>query len=145
MKPDVSRDKAARPVGLVRLWTSDSQSEGHRFKSGTGYMDNNYVSRYPEIPYEAGPGWDKLIDETLDKLFEIEPALEIFQIKEKFGGLRIYLNYLEYRQDLEDIIDAADLIAQKTCLLCGAPGRIVAPHGWYRPACFSCYPEPEEK
>lgn len=109
-------------------------------------METNYVSRYPEIPYESGPGWDKLIDETLDKIFEIDPTIEIFQIKEKFGGLRIYLNTLDYRPEFDEVIDAADLIAQKTCLLCGAkPARMVAPHGWYRPACWTCYPEPRSE
>ena len=46
--------------------------------------------------FETGQGWYSLIHELLDKLQAIEDrdkiGLEITEIKEKWGGLRVYTN-----------------------------------------------------
>ena len=37
--------------------------------------------------------WANVIDDFLTQLKEIDPNFEIHQIKQKFGGLRLYLSY----------------------------------------------------
>ena len=56
--------------------------------------------RYP-IGYgiACGPGWYAIIDELLSKMSEIdtEKEIQIHQIKEKFGGLRVHYNPCEFK------------------------------------------------
>lgn len=86
--------------------------------------------RFPEMLQQAfdvspPPGWVPLVARLLER---IDPALapedrqsfRITQIKEKFGGLRCYHNG---GVDIEMMVDAADEEAQRTCEVCGAPGR----------------------
>ncbi len=41
--------------------------------------------------YGCGPGWHKLIRETCEKIAALNPPdFQFVQIKEKFGGLRLY-------------------------------------------------------
>jgi hypothetical protein len=104
---------------------------------------------YPE-PYglECGDGWKDIIERTHKKLVYIDPNYTIFQIKEKFGGLRYYYSTLfEYggiEQDImDDIVSAAELEASRTCELCGANKssdkvEIRVHKYWYFGYCQSC-------
>jgi hypothetical protein len=57
---------------------------------------------------------------------------EILQVKEKFGGLRIYVN------DADDniclFIETAQLASSRTCEVCGQPGTM-REGGWIRTLC----------
>lgn len=57
------------------------------------------------------------------------------QIKEKFGSLRIYMNY--YFPEIEKLIDDAVKKADETCERCGQPGEL-RQGGWWRTLCDSC-------
>lgn len=71
------------------------------------------------------PGWVPLVHRLLQRVDaalsrEDREEFRVSQIKEKFGGLRVYHNG---RDDIETMVDAADEEAQRTCEVCGAPGR----------------------
>jgi Icc-related predicted phosphoesterase len=78
--------------------------------------------------FECGPGWFPLIEKTLIKLVRIArddglDRLRVRQVKEKFGGLRIYLSGGNDRADAA--VAAAQLQSLKICDLCG--GAVLTP------------------
>lgn len=64
-------------------------------------------------------------------------SLRVLQIKEKFGGLRIYVSQ-ETPESLALIKDAEQR-ASKTCEYCGKPGELVN-NGWAKTLCPTCTP-----
>lgn len=62
----------------------------------------------------------------------------IFQIKEKFGGLRWYDCGIPKGSKIWDIIDKYTFISRQTCLRCGAPAKIIDFNGWLTPLCDKC-------
>jgi len=75
---------------------------------------------------ECGSGWFKLIDRLLydiDKVGkETGKTVTVSQIKEKFGGLRIYLSKRD--KEIQDLIDVAEEISFHTCEQCGKYGKL---------------------
>ena len=73
----------------------------------------------------CGNGWFKLIDELLTDIESLNPdeSIKVDQIKEKFGGLRIYLNH--YGEDdkiadqILDLIGMAEVYSTAVCESCG--------------------------
>lgn len=94
-----------------------------------------------EIPYECGGGWTKLIDRAVERLFEADPDIAIDQVKEKFGGLRLYFSASNWDDELlshrlDKIVRDAEDEADNTCEQCGAtPARLYSPRGWYVTRC----------
>lgn len=98
-------------------------------------MLDQLYSRHPKIfdarPEPVGsdlpPGWFDLVDQLFT---EIETALTpskaasllVTQIKEKWGGLRVYFTVDGDCHDLvEDLIEAASLKSEGICMRCGVP------------------------
>ena len=105
--------------------------------------------------YECGDGWIPLIeeaktiiDEYNQKLKEedldAEP-LEFIQIKEKWGGLRIYLNY--YVQEIADQIHELESKSLNICEHCGTNKNVKSDwtHGWIMTLCDKCREEELEQ
>jgi len=96
---------------------------------------------------ETGRGWYPLIYELLNKLQAIEDrdkiGLEITQIKEKFGGLRVYTNI--DTDEIWNLIEEAEAKSFTICEFCGKPGKLRLNHGWYTTLCDECQKEGEEE
>lgn len=61
-------------------------------------VEEKWVSHVPEQWYGYALGgcpttWANVIDEFLEGLKQIDTNFEIHQIKQKFGGLRLYVKY----------------------------------------------------
>jgi len=105
-------------------------------------LDEALCAKYPEIfkdrhgdetntamcwGFECGDGWYDLIDRTCARLMEIsrgiiEPPPVASQVKEKFGGLRFYID-----QGTDEHFDAcfdAETESYSICETCGAPGKV---------------------
>lgn len=88
---------------------------------------------------EYNDGWDELVNTLVVKLRELDPNLEILQIKEKFGGLRAYIS--THSEDPEviskfnDLINEAEEKSYAICESCGKEGRSTSLNGWYRTLC----------
>ncbi len=84
---------------------------------------------------ECGDGWFQIIDEAIGSILRVAPKAEACQIKEKFGGLRIYLDHSN--EAAEAIVDKAEAQSYKTCEDCGKAG---SPNksGWIRTNCKGC-------
>ncbi len=98
---------------------------------------------------EHGPGWDHIIDPII--YFCKKYRIPIAQIKEKFGGLRIYVDYPtdpNFDEDnwvtLMKMIASAELAASRTCEVCGEPGELRAGY-WLKTLCDKHHFEREEK
>jgi hypothetical protein len=93
-------------------------------------------SRHPNVfdgeprPGESDlpPGWFDLVDQLLADIEATLPpskvtSLVVTQIKEKWGGLRIYFTVDGDCHDMiEDLIEAASLKSEGICMRCSAPG-----------------------
>lgn len=88
--------------------------------------------------FECGPGWHPLIKEALTKLEALNSADQaVLQVKEKFGGLRIYLSV--HNDETDAIIRAAELEASRTCEECGAQEQVeLRGGGWLKNLCDVC-------
>jgi len=78
------------------------------------------------------PGWNALVCEALDQIFALEHSdqIEIHQIKEKFGTLRIYYgikdsNDSSLYESVNLIVREAESKAGKTCQRCGQERSII--------------------
>lgn len=80
---------------------------------------------------ECGPGWDKLID-PLIALCTLR-KVKIVQIKEKFGGLRFYVEYSNPAIDRR--ITEAEKQSFNICEMCGEPGELLKNNDWLKTLC----------
>lgn len=81
----------------------------------------------------VGPGWASLINRVFDALERLGKPTTIVQVKEKYGGLRIYTD--NYVAEFEAIIQQAELESFAMCETCGEPGVLRNNDGWYITAC----------
>lgn len=87
-----------------------------------------------------GEGWRPLVRGLDANLRELDPDYRIGQIKEKFGGLRYYVD--EFKGDADEgdrLVRAAEELSFKICEDCGAPGITKAWNRfWVRTLCPLC-------
>ena len=123
----------------------------------TGFQRPDGKGYYP-FWFECGDGWYTLLDELAGDIqnyvdnkndcytYKVEkgevkeedrPDYQVcaVQVKQKFGGLRFYINGGgEY---IDGMIRFAESMSMKTCEHCGNPGRICG-KGWIYTFCQSC-------
>lgn len=107
-----------------------------------------YPNGRTETPEEAAKysvpdGWYDLVVKMLYDLLAAGWDGQVFQIKEKFGGLRLYVNG-SWSPELTVIYDKAESDSFKTCVKCGAPGEMFY-DGWISPYCEEHMPPPYEE
>ena len=81
------------------------------------------TSKVSQIPWECGKGWWPLIEKVaaaIDSYNTAHPGspVEVSQIKQKFGGLRIY--HYNAPEDIRQLIDEAIEASWHTCEKCGS-------------------------
>lgn len=85
----------------------------------------------------VGPGWKSLVDEFVEACNWAGGL--IFDVKEKWGGLRIhFLSPEETYGRLEKLADDLEDRSFKICEDCGAPGTPKSNYGWIRTLCDKC-------
>ena len=94
---------------------------------------------------DVGPGWHLIIVELDRQIAALFPEYEVNQVKEKFGGLRYYVDGVDY-DVVAPLIRAAEGKALATCETCGKPGRLSTTSptglgGWYKTTCDTCNPD----
>lgn len=90
--------------------------------------------------FECGDGWFELIKKLCEKLKALDlKDFKVLQVKEKFGGLRFYVNGIELNKADEAyrLIDEAEAKSLTVCEECSKPGK---PNemGWINTLCDSC-------
>jgi hypothetical protein len=97
--------------------------------------------------FTCGPGWHPILDRLFSDIQKIAQEdvllkLEVQQVKEKFGGLRVYVRGGNGR--IQDRIAQAEEEAAKTCEGCGGPSPGVNGRaGWLSNICDSCVAKKE--
>jgi hypothetical protein len=104
--------------------------------------------------FDCGDGWYDIIDtlcnnisahvkykrqnhkDMPDNQFEEEHGVQAVQVKEKWGGLRFYVNGTD--DYVRGLIDMAESMSYRTCERCGNPGQ-KRTGGWVRTLCDGCY------
>jgi hypothetical protein len=133
---------------------------------------NKYPRIFKKIKHlECGSGWETLLDclcsDIENHLKQIEyrinnpsnlgneyyqdsissqeqlDAIYAVQIKEKFGGLRFYMNGVD--DYISGAIAMAESISNHTCEVCGAPGKNKPVGSWYTTLCDLHRQEAEKK
>ena len=94
---------------------------------------------------ECGYGWLDPIDRLaieIEKLSEINMKLDrrfsghrAVQIKQKFGGLRVYMERSDEKVD--NLIKVAEDVCAETCETCGGAGKL-RNGGWITVKCDAC-------
>jgi hypothetical protein len=79
----------------------------------------------------VGKGWASLINEVFDFIEQQKITnIRIIQVKEKWGGLRIYTDLIH--DVLDEKIRDAERRSFTICEVSGAPGELRNCNGWYR-------------
>lgn len=90
--------------------------------------------------FECGDGWFDLLYKLCKDLQSLDPpaGFEIVQVKEKFGGLRVYASI--GTDAIFDAIYAAESQSYAICERCGAnaPEGARAVQGWLTTLCENC-------
>jgi hypothetical protein len=120
----------------------------------------------PYYSFSWPDGWHHLVEEACAVLDRLNPDSRWVQIKEKYGGLRLYHAGGPLRLDLHtragfhsfsvkredgptqppdllDLIHSLEETSLETCCLCGGkegPGREITVGGWIITACETCEP-----
>lgn len=81
----------------------------------------------------VGKGWEKLVRKVYNARTAIGTTVGIIQVKEKWGGLRIYTDY--YDSELEKTIMQVGEESLKICETCGNPASLVKKETWYQTRC----------
>jgi hypothetical protein len=88
--------------------------------------------------FECGDGWFNLLYQLIEDIKKTNPpeGFEIFQVKEKFGGLRFYTDGSTY--EIENLIETAENKSVTICERCGADAETKKIKGWYTTICEDC-------
>src|ERR1700728_959163 len=78
--------------------------------------------------FSVGDGWYQILYDLFTEIKKIAPpGFVIQQVKEKFGGLRVY--DLNGKYEIDTLIGIAEDKAIVTCDVCGLPGTLGG-KGW---------------
>lgn len=121
------------------------------------YFSRNFQASFPNLMGECFDcscprGWTGPARRALRELSRLQksriPSLRVVQIKEKFGGLRIYSVVENYDPAIDSIIHHDSTVgsviakAERACYFrcqdCGKLGRLRVLHGWHATLCEKC-------
>lgn len=85
----------------------------------------------------VGPGWSPLITDLFRELKTLGWEGRLLDIKEKYGGLRLYIAGATTRE-MEDRIELAEQLSFTVCEECGNDGDACWRGGWTKTLCKPC-------
>jgi hypothetical protein len=87
----------------------------------------------------VGEGWHSIVKDVHTQILAKFPDYEVWQIKEKFGGLRYYCS-VDGDEDVQAVICKAEELSWQTCEDCGSTENVTTagrPY-WVRTLCENC-------
>jgi hypothetical protein len=101
------------------------------------YLINNEVGSPMNFGIECGKGWLPLLEALLERLSSLNiEGLQIVQIKEKFGMLRVYIDGTTDK--VRALVAAAEKLSGTICESCGREGKLRG-RGWCYTNCDTCH------
>jgi hypothetical protein len=83
---------------------------------------------------DIGPGWFDIVLRLDAQIAAVHPDYEVYQVKEKFGGLRYYTS-LDGDPQVDPWIQAAEDEAEHSCEVCAADAATSSTGGWLHTLC----------
>jgi len=81
----------------------------------------------------VGRGWQPIVKKTVNSINALGATVR--QVKEKFGGLRIYYDSESNHGEINRLIQEAEWECEKICEECGEPGTLDSNRGWLKTLC----------
>jgi hypothetical protein len=118
-----------------------TDEEMDQFLESIGGLENGFFSDRPSIKsngfLEISNGWFGLVKELIEDCIALGWDKQICQIKEKFGGLRFYIN--SGSDEIFNRISEAEDKSMEVCEVTGLPGKLRTDIRWYRTLCDEEY------
>lgn len=135
----------------LKIWNSYLESINKHYQShlydfcqknsstAVDILDNFHPDFVPN--FWIGPGWMPLVFDTHKKLSEIDSNYLVYQIKEKFGGLRYYAEPIhpENTELFISIIGDAETKSFSVCELCSQHAQVQKDKYLFRTLCVDCF------
>ena len=115
-------------------------------------LENKLFSKYPTLfpggrnvdpnksliffGIECGNGWYNLIDELMSKILELDKGCIVVQVKQKFGGLRVYIEPTNDKP--YDLIIEYEAKSYLICEECGKYGELRNDRSYVKTLCKGC-------
>lgn len=96
------------------------------------YLVNWYKKLYKDSEQTEKRVQKDIFDASFREVPPKMMQIEFTQVKEKFGGLRLYTDYVD--NFIDGVISMASQMSECTCETCGNPGKMRGKH-WYYVAC----------
>ena len=118
-----------------------TKEEMNNYLESIGGLENGMYSNKPKIIscdfFDVQVGWYPLIKNLIDELITLGWDKQVTQVKEKFGGLRFYIN--GGSDEIYDKITEAEKLSHETCELCGKKGELRTKIRWFTTLCDEHY------
>lgn len=118
-----------------------SKEDMNLFLQSIGGLENGWRKDFEPIFdcgfFSIGKGWYSIVRELIYDLINLGWDKQVVQVKEKFGGLRFYIN--DGNKEIYDRILEAEKLSHETCEICGQQGEIRTDIGWYSTLCNEHY------
>lgn len=124
-----------------------TKQEMNDFLQSIGGLENGYYTdRDPIMDSDyfcVGDGWLEIIKDLIEDLISLGWNKQICCVKEKFGGLRFYIN--SGSEEIFSRIIEAERISYTICEYTGKPGVLRNDIGWYQTLCEEEYIKRKEE
>jgi hypothetical protein len=97
-----------------------------------GWKDDDRDLGMDWVLNSVGPGWADILTRLVNDLEVLGWNGQLCQVKEKFGGLRFYINAAS--EPIWKRISQAEHESYKICETCGQPGKLRR-IGWWKTLC----------
>ena len=118
-----------------------TDKEMNEFLESIGGLENGYYTNREPIKdsrfFDVGSGWYLLIKDLIEDLIKLGWDKKVCQVKEKFGGLRFYINSAS--DEVHKRISEAENLSYETCETCGKEGELRTNIGWHTTLCDTHY------
>lgn len=111
-----------------------TKEEFNKYLIGIGGLERTYrADKGPIIEGGwVGEGWNDLLKNLIDELLQLGWDKRVNQIKEKFGGLRFYVENVPVNG--HDVIDRYEKLSYRICEKCGSAG-VLRTGNWIKTRC----------
>lgn len=117
------------------------KNEMDQFLESIGGLENGFFTdREPIVDsgfFGVNQGWFPIIKSLIEDLIKLGWDKKTCQVKEKFGGLRFYIN--SGSAEIHERILQAETESYETCEVCGKHGELRKDIGWYSTLCDEHY------
>ena len=130
----------------MEIKATENEIKLDEYLKSIGGLENGFYTDKPPIDsymfFCVRDGWIPLVQNLIEEAVEAGWDKQICQVKEKFGGLRFYINSAS--DEVFEIIRKYESLSYKTCEVCGEKGEL-RKGGWYSTLCEKHHIENQER